>query len=280
VKNLKSDLNINNVLDMKRNRKIKDISIQKNINSRNMENVIEISEDEDKNRCNNTQEIHIGKNINENSLFRSNRKSIKNEDKDINNKKESLLGSIKELKEEAIKIRKKKSERSIVDKVIDKDDNIKEIDETKKNKILNESKTIEEEKDDIRKKKLAKLGKLFNNLNQENNIINAIKEQFLDWTSKNDFPKRGNFGNRNIDDNLTDNKVKNKEYEVKTFNMKFTFNKDVYIENETEIYEKFKRKLKIFRNKLISYSIKNTNKEKGIDFESNSENNKYKGDEN
>ena len=163
VKNLKSDLNINNVLDMKRNRKIKDISIQKNINSRNMENVIEISEDEDKNRCNNTQEIHIGKNINENSLFRSNRKSIKNEDKDINNKKESLLGSIKELKEEAIKIRKKKSERSIVDKVIDKDDNIKEIDETKKNKILNESKTIEEEKDDIRKKKLAKLGKLFNN---------------------------------------------------------------------------------------------------------------------
>ena len=280
VKNLKSDLNINNVLDMKRNRKIKDISIQKNMNSRNMDNVIEISEDEDKNRCNNTQEIHIGKNINENSLFRSNRKSIKNEDKDINNKKESLLGSIKELKEEAIKIRKKKSERSIVDKVIDKDDNIKEIDETKKNKILNESKTIEEEKDDIRKKKLAKLGKLFNNLNQENNIINAIKEQFLDWTSKNDFPKRGNFGNRNIDDNLTDNKVKNKEYEVKTFNMKFTFNKDVYIENETEIYEKFKRKLKIFRNKLISYSIKNTNKEKGIDFESNSENNKYKGDEN
>ena len=245
-----------------------------------MENVIEISEDEDKNRCNNTQEIHIGKNINENNLFRSNKMSTNNEDKDINNKKECLLGSIKELKEEAIKIRKKKSERSIVDKVIDKDDNIKEIDETKKNKILNESKTIEEEKDDIRKKKLAKLGKLFNNLNQENNIINAIKEQFLDWTSKNDFPKRGNFGNRNIDDNLTDNKVKNKEYEVKTFNMKFTFNKDVYIENETEIYEKFKRKLKIFRNKLISYSIKNTNKEKGIDFESNSENNKYKGDEN
>ena len=30
--------------------------------------------------------------------------------------------------------------------------------------------------------------KLFNNLNQENNIINAIKEQFLDWTNKNDYP--------------------------------------------------------------------------------------------
>jgi hypothetical protein len=277
VKNLKSDLNINinNVIDMKRNRKINDISLQKNINSRNTENVREISEDEDKNRFNNTQEVHMGKNINENSLLRSNKKSINNEDKDINNKKESLLGSIKELKEKAIKIRKKKSERSIVDK----DNNIKEIDETKEDQKLNERKNIEEEKDDIKKKKLAKLGKLFNNLNQENNIINAIKEQFLDWTSKNDFPKRGKFGNGNIDDNLTNNRVKNKEYGVKTFNMKFKFNKDVYIENETEIYEKFKRKLKIFRNKLISYSIKSINKEKGKNFESNNENNRYKGDE-
>ena len=73
--------------------------------------------------------------------------------------------------------------------------------------------------------------------------------------------------------------MKNKEYDVKTFNMKFKFNKDVYIENETEIYEKFKRKLKIFRNKLISYSIKSINKEKGKNFESNNENNRYKGDE-
>jgi hypothetical protein len=261
---------------MKRNRKIKDKSLQKQINSRNMENLREISENDDKNIYNNTQEVHFGKNINENNLFRSNKMSTNNEDKDINNKKECLLGSIKELKEEVIKIKKKKSERNIVDK----DNNINKIDEKKENQILNEAKTIEVELDDIRKKKLAKLGKIFNNLNQENNIINAIKEQFLDWTSKNDFPKRSKFGNRNIDDNLTNNRVKNKEYEVKTFNMKFKFNKDVYIENETEIYEKFKRKLKIFRNKLISYSIKNTNKEKGIDFESNSENNKYKGDEN
>jgi hypothetical protein len=260
---------------MKRNRKINDISLQKNINSRNTENVREISEDEDKNRFNNTQEVHMGKNINENSLLRSNKKSINNEDKDINNKKESLLGSIKELKEEAIKIRKKKSERSIVDK----DNNIKEIDETKEDQKLNERKNIEEEKDDIKKKKLAKLGKLFNNLNQENKIINAIKEQFLDWTSKNDFPKRGKFEIRKIDDNLTNNKAKKKEYEIKTFNMKFKFNKDIYIENEPEIKEKLKRKIKIFRNKLISYSIKSVNKEKGINFESNNKNNRYKGDE-
>ena len=275
VKNLKSDLSINNVIDKKRNRKIKDKCIQNNnINSRNMENKIEINEDDDKNRYNNTLEVYIGKNINENSLLRSHDMSINNEDKDINNKKESLLGSIKELKEEAIKIRKKKSERNI----IDKDNNIKEIDETKENKIINENRTIEEEKDDIKKQKLVKLGKLFNNLNQENNIIKAIKEQFLDWTSKNDFPKRAKFEKRNIDDNQTNNKVKNKEYGVKTFNMKFKFNKDIYIENETEIYEKFERKLKILRNKLISYSIKNTNKEKGINFESN--NNRYKDDEN
>jgi len=267
VKNLKSDLNINNVKDMKRNLKIRDKIFQNNINSRNMENMREASEDKDKNGYN-TQEMHMDKNnMNIN---------INNEDK-INNKKESLMGSIRELKEEAIKIRKKKSERNIVDK--DKDNSIKEIDEIKENQKLNESKTIEEEKDDIRKKKLAKLGKLFNNLNQENNIINAIKEQFLDWTSKNDFPKNRKFGNRNIDDNQTTNKVKNKEYGVKTFNKRFKFNKDVYIENETEINENFKRKLKIFRNKLIYYSIKNPNKEKGINFEKNNKNNRYKGDE-
>ena len=275
AKNIKSDLNINNVIDMKRNRKIKDKYLQKNISSRNTENVRQISEDENNNRYNASQEVHMGENINENNLFRNNKKSIDNEDKDINNKKESLLGSIRELKEEAIKFRKKKSERSIVDKYKDKDDNIKEIDEIKEN----ESKTIEEEKDDIRKKKLAKLGKLFNNLNQENNIINAIKEQFLDWTSKNDFPKREKFGKRKIDDDLTNNKVKNKEYGVKTFNMKFKFNRDVYIENETEIYEQFKRKLKIFRNKLISYSIKNNNKERDINSESNNENNRFKDDD-
>ena len=229
-----------------------------------MENMGETSEDKDKNGYN-TQEVHVDKN----------NLNINNEDK-INNRKESLLGSIRELKEEAIKIRKKKSERNIVDKDKDKDkdNSIKEIEEIKENQKLNESKTIEEEKDDIRKKKLAKLGKLFNNLNQENNIINAIKEQFLDWTSKN-----RKFGNRNIDDNQTTNKVKNKEYGVKTFNMRFKFNKDVYIENETEIYENFKRKLKIFRNKLISYSIKSQNKEKEINFERNNKNNRYKGDE-
>ena len=34
--------------------------------------------------------------------------------------------------------------------------------------------------------KLAKLGKLFKNLEKEKNIINTIKEQFLDWTNKQD----------------------------------------------------------------------------------------------
>ena len=43
-----------------------------------------------------------------------------------------------------------------------------------------------EKKDELKKIKLDKLGKLFKNLEQENNIISTIKEQFLDWTNKND----------------------------------------------------------------------------------------------
>ena len=48
------------------------------------------------------------------------------------------------------------------------------------------NKIEENEKEKIEKKKLAKLSKLFNNLNKENNIINVIKEQFLDWANKNE----------------------------------------------------------------------------------------------
>ena len=55
--------------------------------------------------------------------------------------------------------------------------------------------------------KLAKLGKIFKNLEQENNIINAIKEQFLEWSNNNNLRKSGKENVQNEEDN---NKKKKK----------------------------------------------------------------------
>ena len=62
----------------------------------------------------------------------------------------------------------------------------------------------------LEKLKKIKLSKLFNNLDKENHIINTIKNQFLDWTLKNN----NNIVNNNNQYNNDDNK-----YEEKTFNM-------------------------------------------------------------
>ena len=67
------------------------------------------------------------------------------------------------------------------------EDNFKSKEDTiKMKKNENEDKNNDtNKKNKIKEMKLAKLGKIFKNLEQENNIISAIKEQFLEWSNKN-----------------------------------------------------------------------------------------------
>ena len=175
--------------------------------------------------------------------------------------KDQFLGNIKKLKEEAIKIKKMKSDSNL----------------SKKSEEKNElNKENNEEKEKIKKKKLEKLEKLFNNLNQENNIINSIKKQFLEWTYKNDFPLKKNFGNNDLDKYNN----KNKEYEIKTFDLKNNFNNKISEkENNGEIIDEYNKKINIFRNKLISFSLKN-NKNESINSKEELDRNKEKESEN
>ena len=64
-----------------------------------------------------------------------------------------------------------------------------------------------EKKEQLKKEKLAKLGKLFKNLEKENNIINSIKEQFLDWTNKQEE------NSKQKKDNITENELIKKNEE-------------------------------------------------------------------
>ena len=121
-------------------------------------------------------------------------------------------------------------------------------DNNKKTKKKSTTNEINDEKENIKKKKLAKLGKIFNNLNQENNIINAIKEQFLDWNNKNDLLIKNNC------------KSNNNKYQVKTFNFTQMINnkKDETNNNNfciKELNDEFERKIKVFRNKLIKFYL-------------------------
>ena len=109
------------------------------------------------------------------------------------------------------------------------------------NSLDNKEKSIDKsiKQEQLKKIKLAKLGKLFKNLEQENNIINTIKEQFLDWTKKenNTKDKRkygfGNYNNKNIFN-----------YELKNINKK------------NELFDEYKQKIKEFRIKLIKFLLK------------------------
>ena len=86
-----------------------------------------------------------------------------------------------------------------------------------KNEIKMENKTDIENKEKLKKIKLEKLGKLFKNLEEENNIINTIKEQFLDWTNKNVM-------------NLNQEKdINKKEYNLRTFDIN---NNNKFAKNE------------------------------------------------
>ena len=115
----------------------------------------------------------------------------------------------------------------------------------------------EKEKQKIKEIKLAKLGKIFKNLEQENNIINAIKEQFLEWSNNNKFDLRKS-DNRNLKESG------NKKYGIKTFDMKFMFNnslnEDIQNTKENKESEIFEENLNNFRIKLITFSLKNYDK--------------------
>ena len=120
----------------------------------------------------------------------------------------------------------------------------------KRNIKTYETNNNENDKDLIEKKKLAKLGKLFNHLNKENNIINTIKEQFLNWTNKNEIQNNSRLKNDNDDE--IQNSIK---YKVKTF--------DKVNRNDKKTIEKReKEKINKFRYKLISFSLKNFHRSK------------------
>ena len=115
------------------------------------------------------------------------------------------------------------------------------------------NKIEENEKEKIEKKKLAKLSKLFNNLNKENNIINVIKEQFLDWANKNE----NQFENSiNLNSKNNENSQILKEYNVKSLDIKNLFDKTI---NHHENF--FQNIINRFRYCLISFTLKRNSKE-------------------
>ena len=167
--------------------------------------------------------------------------------KDNLDKKSSLLGDIKKLKEHAIKMKKMKE---------DKNDRV----ETDKNKNNHETtgnsnnKDKEKDKEKLKQIKLAKLGKIFKNLEQENNIITAIKEQFLEWSNNNDF------GLKNNEKSTKDNEKGEKKYDNKTFNLNHMISS---VFNSNNFEDKFENKLNIFKLELISFSLHGNNSKKG-----------------
>ena len=197
---------------------------------------------------NNKNKLNINSSvINNNNYFSKNYEE---------SKANSLLGSIKILKEQAIKIKKMKSESYISNN-----------NKRNKNNIKNNL-DDNDEKEKIKKEKLAKLGKLFYNLNQENNIINAIKEQFLHWTNKNNLPER--------------------QYNANTFNDNCALNKKIddnknKKDNDMNI-EEFDRKINILKKNLIIYCLKikknkKNNKNNESEIESDNEREISKTDE-
>ena len=165
------------------------------------------------------------------------------------------------------------------------DTKVKKIKNENDENVENKEKNInlqEKNKETLKKMKLAKLGKIFKNLEQENNIISAIKEQFLEWSNNNNLNLRKS---GNIEEE-SDKKIRNKKYGIKTFDMKLMFNNPFYDENKNnknnydnnefeEILEKFKNKLIIFS--LTANKIQRIIKNKKND-DSKIDNSKYEGE--
>ena len=118
---------------------------------------------------------------------------------------------------------------------------------------------------------MAKLGKIFKNLEQENNIITAIKEQFLEWSNNNDF------GVKNNDKSKKGNEKGDKKYDVKTFNINHMVSS---VFNSNNFEDIFKNKINIFKLQLIYFSLhgnKSKKRKKKIDNKRFIENkNRYK----
>ena len=237
-----NDNNINKFEKIKK-KQIKEYDLNNTNTDINIKRNLKNSIKEKDNIYNNTEDIIINKSYNKLNNYIS---FNNNENPLAKSRKEDLLGSIKKLKDEAIKIKNFKSESNLSSK------NSKEKVNNNINKENN--KKDDEEKEIMKKKKLAKLGKLFNNLNQENNIINAIKEQFLNWTNNNDFSSK-----------KLENKENRKEYGLKTFDMKYMFTNESNnkgINKDKITYNEFEKKINMFKNKIISYCFKNVSIEK------------------
>ena len=194
------------------------------------------------NKINNNEDIFYNKKHHYNTSFnKSNKKNntinncVVNENNN-KNKKELFLGDSKEKK-------------IIKDEKVENKEKNKNIDD-KNNQKLKEM-------------KLAKLGKIFKNLEQENNIISAIKEQFLEWSNNNNLELRKSGNKNSLKEE--DNKKENKKYGIKTFDMKCMFNNPFYDDNNKmkNIYTEnnLQEIIAKFTNKLIIFSL-NTNKKK------------------
>jgi hypothetical protein len=185
----------------------------------------------------------------------------KKRNRNLNNESTSNLSQNKEI-ENKKKLRCNTQDESVSTNLINlnseniifkNEDNI--FNKVKNDKIKGKNPN-EIEKEKIEKRKLEKLGKLFYNLNKENDIITSIKEQFLDWTNQNSIHTKSNIKN---DFENKDNRKNLKEYQVKTFNRKYLFNKNMkYKEDEDE----FVYKVNKFRLKLILFGIKDGEKKK------------------
>ena len=145
------------------------------------------------------------------------------------------------------------------------DNNAKTIKENEKEKTTknmendlpndNENKNDIKDKEKLKKMKLAKLGKLFKNLDQENNIISAIKEQFLEWSNNNNL----DLGRSQID--IKNQNNNNKKYGIKTFDMQFMF-KNTFNDDKSNNIKKYEDIINEFKKKLIIFSLEKDSKKR------------------
>ena len=102
-----------------------------------------------------------------------------NKDREKNANKPNIIKKINLNQNNINAIKYNKSCNNIFDK-----SNKKNEENSLENKDKSQDESLKNEQ--LKMIKLAKLGKLFKNLEKEKNIINTIKEQFLDWTNKQD----------------------------------------------------------------------------------------------
>ena len=212
TKNLKYDLSKSLNINMTRKRK-NDYSL--NITNKIQQNEVYKSDKKVKNE-NTLQDINYYNKHRYNNSFNNNKYNTISHT-NYSDKKDSLIEDNNK-SNEVIAIKYSEKE--------EKNCNIKE-------------KGIEDEKKKMKEMKLAKLGKIFKNLEKENNIINAIRGQFFEWTNS--------YNLENIiseDRKKEDEESKNKDNEIQTFDDKYDFNKN----NESEIKKKNENKNGNFRS--------------------------------